>query len=248
MAWRRIVLVVVCVPLLTACATGVSPPGKSYAYSTHPVGTKEQPRPTVLLAHGCNGVGGPWETQWLHRLKHWGYNGVIVDSFTRRGHSNVCNRALLVSPYNRADDLEEVAQTVRKENWHRGAIAVIGMSHGGATALVVGGSPKISAISASVALYPGCMHIAQRDVESPRIPTQVHLGEKDHWTPVSSCMLVTSAFKRYHSHFVYPNAGHAYDIAVPPRNYMGHFLAYDQDASDKTFARIKAFLDDRLKK
>ena len=45
--------------------------------------------PAVVLAHGCNGVGGA-ETAWAKALHEWGYATFIIDSLKGRALKEVC--------------------------------------------------------------------------------------------------------------------------------------------------------------
>jgi dienelactone hydrolase len=136
----------------------------------------------VIIAHGCDGAQGKNYARWANQINQQGYNVVIVDSFTSRGYQKVCTQGYLVEPRLRAQDIDQQAQWIKQQSWHRGKIAVIGFSHGASTVLNIVNNPNIESIDSAIALYPGCgTKFVGRYISSPRRPTQVHLGDRDDW-------------------------------------------------------------------
>lgn len=202
--------------------------------------TRSLNAPTVILLHGCDGPN-LWTSDWTYRLSSWGYNVVIPSQFHKRGETNICNRGWIISPKTRLNDLESIIEWVNKQNWHNGKIALIGMSHGGATAISAAIDNRFKqTVNAAVSFYPGC-GLIREDFTNPLIPVMVHLGAKDAWTPCLEKNWIN------YKTFIYENAGHSFDIQLGYRNYMGHELWYDRSASLESQKHTKEFLDRILK-
>ena len=226
----------------------------SYAAdATQPISLKElflygEPRPTIIVAHGCDGISNQAYRDWAKELKSWGYNAILSDSFQIRKYVNLCasdKSAIQVMPSVRRDDLVEIAKYVKSQPWHSGKVGAIGFSHGGSTMLSIAASRQ-KEISAVVAYYPGCnrwfVHSSLTPViTEPEIPLQVHLAEKDDWTPISECNYLIGA-----EEFIYKNVTHGFDMDYPPRNYYGHYLRYDKEAHLLSKKRSKEFFDKNL--
>jgi pimeloyl-ACP methyl ester carboxylesterase len=124
-----------------------------------------------------------------------------------------------------------------------GKVALVGLSLGGAAALVHGGSLK-DRVSAIVAFYPALTMIAPQDdmkslAASLQVPVLVMAGEKDDEN--GCCMINTvrelDAAPKAGSLdlVVYPNAGHGFNLHDP------RFVYREKDAAD-AWARTLAFL------
>lgn len=252
-------LALVAVLLCQGCATpdriltATGKPSEVFA-SYYPA--KNQPAPTVLVAHGCAGVDSH-HTSWAAELNSWGYNAAVVDSFRARGFTTVCDRGGFVSAAERAADLVLVAQEVRRKPWHRGKIGAIGFSHGGSTMLALSKRDRYqvwaadflpedapSGIDALVSYYPGC--VAGGPPLQPDMPVMIHFAMQDDWTPPSSCGWFSGTAKfadpRYTVH-AYANATHTFDRMAPPRKYLTYYLAHDPDADRLSRQRTRAFFD-----
>ncbi len=205
--------------------------------------THNEPRATVFVAHGCDGViFGSQYYQWANEIHKMGFNAIIIDSFRQRGFKEVCGKGMLVPPSLRAQDYEEAARWVKSQSWHRGGIAVIGFSHGGSTALNIANNSKVRSVDAVIAYYPSCpTQFVGETISNPRIPAQLHLGGKDTWTPPNLC----GDTKNYET-FMYPNATHAFDVPRPARTYLGYFMQSDPEATQLSKQRVKKFLDENI--
>jgi dienelactone hydrolase len=203
---------------------------------------KEKPSPTVLIAHGCGGWRDRSYAQWAKHFSDNGYNAIVVDSFEFREYKNLCNKGYFVPPSLRADDFEAVAIWVKDQPWHKGGIAVIGFSHGGSTALNIANNSSVVNIDAAISFYPYCGKMNGADfigesIDNPRIPTQVHLGDADDWTPPILCGRMEK-YAVYH----YPDATHAFDMSLPDRKPHGYVLRYNKEAADLSRSRVDEFL------
>lgn len=191
--------------------------------------------PTIIMGHGCN---GPSYT-WPDRIREWGYNVVIPNSFTGRGHKDICHNTRLVTPEQRTRDIEEVAKWLSQQPWHSGKIGYIGFSHGGWTGQYLASNSSAN-ISAIVNYYPYCDY----DDYSPNIPVQIHIGKLDDWTPANRCIKV-SKHPNYDLH-VYNDAYHGFDVGVE-RVTAGHKISYNSEASKSAESKTKTFFERHLK-
>jgi dienelactone hydrolase len=205
-----------------------------------------EPRPTIIIAHGCDGVS-PAYRDWALVIRSWGYNTVLADSFQFRGHGILCNGMdnHKVMPMVRKDDLVEIAKFLKQQPWHKGKIGAIGFSHGGSTMLAIAAS-KQTDIDAVVAYYPSCHRLfvfssLTQHIFEPTIAVQVHLAEKDDWTPIADCNYLTGA-----EEYIYKGATHAFDMAYPPRSYGKYYLKYDEKADLLARKRTKEFFEVKL--
>jgi dienelactone hydrolase len=207
---------------------------------------KSAPRPTVIIAHGCDGTSNKSYQDWLLEVSNWGYNGIMIDSFQPRGFPNVCYPGPHVPPEIRSYDIKNIVDYVKKQSWHNGKIALIGFSHGGSTVLNFANNDRVSGIVAAVAYYPSCrtsrFNFIGRNWESPLIPVQVHFGSKDTWTPPEEC----GDMKNYET-YTYKGATHAFDMNFPTRTAYGYYMEYNPSADRLSRVRTKEFLDKHLK-
>lgn len=230
---KKTLALAILLSLLVGCST--------VQIETEPAITKQfltkSPRPTVIVAHGCDGVDNVSYTEWAKEINSWGYNAVVADSFKVRNlMSGVCVNPPMVLPETRAKDLIKLAAWIKTQPWHEGKIAVIGFSHGGSTVLNVANT-KQNFIDASVAYYPSC-HKKFSGLASyqPYIPVQAHLAGRDNWTPALECDYLPNEGK-----YLYPDATHAFDMHIPDRVYLGHHMAYNKKADTLARQRTKEF-------
>jgi dienelactone hydrolase len=221
------------------------PVNNSTVYVTVQKVTKTEPGPTIILAHTCAGIIHKMDVQgWAYTMSSWGYNVVVPDSFVPRGYrSGICTNTKVVSEVQRAEDINRVAEWVTKQPWHRGKIGLIGFSHGGKTVMEVVNRTDTK-ISAAVAYYPWC---TPRDT-SPKVPTQIHIGDLDDWTPSNRCERVKENYELY----VYKGAYHSFDREAPSRvregnNGSQHKLVYDPVATSVSEGRTREFFKQNLK-
>ena len=147
------------------------------------------PKHTVLHLHGCGGVKD-YSMSWVNRLNEWGYNVVIVDSFSMFGSVCYDNEKLAARPYNRVEDMYAVAAWVGKQPWNKGKPAAIGFSHGATTLHLASQSSHSKktkqVLSSAIAFYPFCYYDVLTDWAA-EFPFQMHVGKLDNWTPAWLC-------------------------------------------------------------
>ena len=220
-------------PLVAIPATLKLPPG-------------DGPFPAVIVLHGCGGRG-PSQLLWAARLNHWGYAALIPDSMSPRGVKRVCEPPLqpMVTPRDRVGDVGAAAAWLRtRSNIAPERIAVLGLSHGGATAVMATDRQYASIrLRAAIDYYGPCLDpLAHGDV-----PLLVLAGEADDWgNPALRCRLYGSELPSG-AHFeihTWPGVYHAFDNPNISREEIdGHVLEYDEAAANDSFARVHAFLD-----
>ncbi len=207
------------------------------------------PFPVVIVLHGCSGITGN-QRLWADRLNDWGYAALILDSFGPRGVKSVCAPIAqgTVTPYDRASDVISAALWLRgKPGLDPDRIAVLGSSHGGATAAWVTQAmyeqryPGL--VRAAVDYYGACRNAATHGT----VPLLALAGDADGWGwPARACEDYGYGIKSgqpFEQH-TYPGVVHAFDN---PRNTAGlniegHALLYDKAAADDSFRRVRQFL------
>jgi dienelactone hydrolase len=179
------------------------------------------PFPTVVLMHGCGGLGNA-EGGWVAPLAAAGYATFVVDSFTGRGLREVCtsSRALL-SVQRLPDAYGALRLLATHPRVDRRRIALMGFSHGGSVTLFSAtawateeyGREAAAAFAAFLPFYPGCnSDFPERRAVSA--PLRVHIGELDDWTPAAPCRELVALLKAggFDADItVYPDAHHSFD-------------------------------------
>ena len=193
-----------------------------------------QPRPAVLLLHGCAGMldsqGRPNERMRVYSqlLAHQGWHVLALDSFASRGVREICTRSSAqAAAVNLSTRVEDVRVFLR---WLTGQqtvdsrkLAVVGWSNGGSTVLDLthrsSNTPAqdAEALQASlrlaVAFYPGCA-ARQRLGYQPVVPVVLMVGLADDWTAPEPCLQLASDAVRVHA---FPGAYHGFDANGPVR-------------------------------
>ncbi len=208
------------------------------------------PFPAVILLHGCNGPF-PAPPPWAFRLNDWGYAVLMPDSMTPRGMKAVCDPAEQpkVTPWDRVGDVGAAANWLRTQiAIDPDRIAVLGLSHGGATAALAVEAPYAGMrLRAAIDYYGPCF--------DPRlhgsVPLLVLAGEADDWgNPAQSCRAYGKelhADQPFEIH-TYLGVYHAFDGGPSTQSiHTGHVLAYDRAAAQDSFVRVRAFLDRQLR-
>lgn len=178
---------------------------------------KTLPAPTVIVLHGCGGITDHHKA-WAQELQGWGFNAVVLDSFTNRDAKDVCKNLRLVSPTQRAMDAHYAAEWIAKQSWASPKIGVLGFSHGSWTALKITAKneratefPSGSKITAAVSYYPYCDKASIAD--SAAIPIQIHHGSLDDWNPIGPCKELAQSWVLGDNFYVYEGSHHAFDAA-----------------------------------
>lgn len=188
-----------------------------------------KPRPTVVMLHGCGGVGrndepNPRHAMWRDWLVARGLNVVFPLSFTARGLTEVCTvpmGARTVRPRDRVADVLATAEALRRRpEVDAERLVLWGFSHGGSTVLAtLAREPRARGLfRQAIAFYPGCSAYAEAAARGERLalaaPLAILIGEADDWTPAAPCRAwVESLAARGEAAeiTVYPGAFHDFD-------------------------------------
>ena len=115
-----------------------------------------------------------------------------------------------------------------------GPVAVIGFCMGGSIAFL--SATRLSGLACTVAYYGGV--IAKFADEKPKVPVQMHFGEKDQGIPMSDVEIIKQ--KRSDCEiYVYPEAGHGF--------HCDERGSYHQGSSKLAWDRTTAFLAKHMK-
>jgi carboxymethylenebutenolidase len=117
-----------------------------------------------------------------------------------------------------------------------GPVGIIGFCMGGTIAFLA--AARLNGLSAAIAYYGG--QIAKNADEKPKVPTQLHFGEKDASIPMSDVEIIKEKRGRDCEIYVYPDAGHGFNC-----DERG---SYNEAAAKVAWRRSIAFLQTNLKK
>jgi dienelactone hydrolase len=180
-----------------------------------------------------------------------GYATLRLDSFTARGYSNVCGNPGQVSVGERAQDVFAAAYLLAaRPDVRTDRIAVLGLSHGGGTAIYVARdheelrpwrerlATRHGKLVASVALYGGCL--ASRARSHSRFRSQAGMiGHQLHlvWSQIQANGIMQA--------IVYPEAYHSFDapLASKPHRAYGHLLATTRQPLTLTRGCLNFYID-----
>lgn len=205
--------------------------------------------PTVVILHGCGGVDSH-HTDWAKQVNAWGFNAVVLDSFSTRNARSVCQKPFSVTPSQRAVDLQYTAKWIKSQTWGKSTIGVIGFSHGAWSTLYAVSKNEIirevgtTLISSAVAMYPYCD--TSRIFDTVALPVQIHVGNLDTWTPASMCQDLSRNWGILDNSFVYADSYHGFDRHNTNIAVAGHILRSNPTADVTARSRIKEFLSKTL--
>ena len=216
------------------------------------------PFPTVILLHGCAGVGANVK-EWAVWLQHEGYAAFVLDSFRGRGLKRLCGGGAALTGRMRSPDVFVAGaylKTLAQVDARR--IAAIGYSHGAGTALWAAATESrypSSDIRAFVLFYPPCAGWKRLTGTTPVL---MLLGGKDDWTPAAPCEALAQAASRAGrkvTAVVYPDAYHHFDgaevkrrtIIHDARGGLGATIEYNPRAHEDAEKQVLAFLKENLK-
>jgi dienelactone hydrolase len=196
------------------------------------------PFPAVIFMPGCGGVDSPparaSQKTLTDHLQSKGVATLIVDPFTPRGQLRGCSGgnsgtkdALAAVKVLRAmPDIEVKHIFLQGLSW--GATSSLGLVD---TTNPDSSDAKVAGV---IAYYPSCSVVAD-----PSVPVLVLIGEKDDWTPASTCTALkdTPNFEVV----VYPGATHAFNMPGVG-DWEGHHMVYDEKATQDAERRADAFM------
>ena len=230
----------VVVPSLETGANGM--PTMIPALLFRPLGaTANAGVPLVVALHGCGGMFGPRSgrepalserfSTWTEQFLADGYAVLWPDSFTPRGHREICTTKMgdrtITAASRRLDVLGALEFAAKFPGIDAQRIAVVGWSHGGSTTLAAINSENSRVarfraraesppfFRAAVALYPGCS-TPLRDGPKwrPATTASIHIGASDDWTPAAPCVALAESMREAGQPLtvrVYPDSYHGFD-------------------------------------
>jgi len=241
----------------------------------------------VIAVHGCGGMYGSAASRagqlserfaaWTDVLLRDGYAVLWPDSFTPRGRREICtirtgDRAITAAT-RRLDVLGALAHAAQLPDVDRRRTALVGWSHGGSTTLATinAKDPRIAAYRAApdaapffvaaVAFYPGCASSLRLNARwQPGMPTAIHIGARDDWTPAAPCVELGQAMRERMEPVtvtVYPDSHHGFDApngkvrvlnSVPNGVNPGQGVTVGPNPAARAAAidAVRAFLRERL--
>ena len=116
-----------------------------------------------------------------------------------------------------------------------GPVGIIGFCLGGSVAYAA--ATKLSGLSAAVGYYGGA--IARFADDKPRVPTQLHFGDKDAGIPLSDVDMIRAKRPELEIH-VYPGAQHGF--------HCDERASYDKKSAEIAWPRSLAFFAKHLGK
>jgi dienelactone hydrolase len=210
--------------------------------------------PVVIALHSCSGytaeMYGGELALWVAFLQGQGYATFKLDSFTARGYSDVCTTYAVTAADRAADVLAAATPLAGRPDVRPDRIAVIGVSHGGGTAVYVARdhmelrppraqlAARGGRLAASMGLYPIC---GSPEGSPLIVPLLALSGALDDWVPAARCVAIANMpANRLMTVEVYPGAYHAFDIPGMRAHYkLGRMLAYDAAATADAHARVQ---------
>jgi carboxymethylenebutenolidase len=175
------------------------------------------------------------------RLADEGYTAVAPALFDRTEKNFECGytpdeianaRKFITNPNWDAmlKDTQAAIDNLKKE----GPVAIIGFCMGGSIAFLA--AARLNGLSAAIAYYGGA--IAKFADEKPKVPVQMHFGEKDQSIPMTDVEMIKT--KRPDCEiYVYPDAAHGF--------HCDERGSYNAAASKVAWARSMEFLKKHLK-
>ncbi len=204
---------------------------------------RQSPYPVIIDLHGCNGIWEQRDRHWLPFFLDRGFAVLQVDSFTRRGYSNICNDVFKIAPMTRTLDVAHAVRLILKDpQFDSSNIFLLGYSHGGTTVLLTNmyDSAVFSRIRGAIAYYPYCLDA----LPVLNMHLLILIGEHDDWTPANECrrMRVIDNNRHRLDLIVYPNTYHTFDVPGLDARYYGHRVLYNPKAAAASFEKVKSFL------
>ena len=208
------------------------------SYRADPTGT---PKAAVVVIQEIFGVNHHIRSV-CDRLAGVGYIAIAPSLFDRMEPNFQCGyspdeiataRKFIANPDWAAMLLDTQAAIDEVKNV--GPVGIIGFCLGGSIAYAA--ATKLSGLSAAVGYYGGA--IVRFADDKPKVPTQLHFGEKDQGIPLSDVDTIKSKRPDVEI-FVYPGAQHGF--------HCDERASYDKASADIAWPRSLDFFAKHLKK
>jgi carboxymethylenebutenolidase len=176
------------------------------------------------------------------RLAEEGYNAVAPALFDRTEKGFECGYT--------PDEIANARKFVANPNWDamlkdtqatiddlkkEGPVGIIGFCMGGSIAFLA--ATRLSGLSAAVAYYGG--QIAKFADEKPKVPLQMHFGEKDQGIPVTDVEMIKKKQPNAEI-YTYPDAPHGF--------HCDERASFNEAASKAAWPRTMEFFKKHVKK
>jgi dienelactone hydrolase len=236
--------------------SGIEPkPVRLIGYLARPQGAG--PFSAVVLLHGCGGFHSSM-ISWADRLSRYGYAALAVDSFGPREMDENCGGFFFDEQA--ADAYAALGYLAAKPFVRPSHVAVMGFSMGGGSVLAALEKGPLEQrypdkFRAGIAFYPVCQYASGITTG----PVLVLVGDKDDWTPSSSCEAMAAGRSELGAPrmpgdrssielVVYPGVHHDFDqldlFLAPGRGITikGHRAEFNEDAMRDSIVRVRDFL------
>jgi carboxymethylenebutenolidase len=176
------------------------------------------------------------------RLAEEGYNAVAPALFDRTEKGFECGYT--------PDEIANARKFVANPNWDamlkdtqatiddlkkEGPVGIIGFCMGGSIAFLA--ATRLSGLSAAVAYYGG--QIAKFADEKPKVPLQMHFGEKDQGIPMTDVEMIKKKQPNAEI-YTYPDAPHGF--------HCDERASFNEAASKAAWPRTMEFFKKHVKK
>jgi dienelactone hydrolase len=205
------------------------------------------PFPAVIILSGCTGVGP--DARIVRRVNAdylpKGIATLVVDSFTPRGITEACSDPNLDAVrYRVKDAYAAMSWLSARSEIDAKHIFLQGYSHGAITAIAAidaqWPATHQQKFAGVIAFYPYCFSSSKFSV-----PTIILVGELDDWTPAELCKGIVD--KTNVEITVYPKTLHAFAMPGLDMMYLGHHVAYQEEAANDAQRRALALIGARIK-
>jgi len=230
-------------------------PVRLIGYLARPPGAG--PFSAVVLLHGCGGFHSSM-ISWADRLSRYGYAALAIDSFGPRGMDDHCGGFFFDEQA--ADGYAALRYLTAQPFVRPSHVALMGFSMGGGSVLAALEKDLMEQrypgkFRAGIAFYPVCQYASGLTTG----PVLVLVGDKDDWTPSSSCEAMVAGRSELGAPrtpgdrssielVVYPGVHHSFDqldLSLAPTRGItikGHRAEFNEEATKDSIVRVRDFL------
>jgi dienelactone hydrolase len=207
------------------------------------------PFPAVIMVSGCKGFDAKWAKGHYDytqsKLVESGFVTLRVNYLAARSVS-ICWPLVTIEEV--ASDISIAVKYLRQQPFvKKGALNVLGWSHGGGAALKAlgqSGNREPVQVDAVVVYYPSCNFWQEWDSKTPIL---VLVGAIDNLTPISECESVFNILPKRDNVTVrvYDNARHCFDFPDLPAKMQSEFggtIGYNEAAAKAAWVEMTNFL------
>jgi len=209
--------------------------GSVFGYLYRPASAAKVP--AVVIVHGSGGVSAAREGFWARELSAFGMAALVIDSFTPRGVDSTVEDQSRVTTMQMVGDAFAALSFLSLQDFVDPArVAVMGMSKGGAVALLAADRHTLRdgrlPFAAHLPLYPSCS-LQYRSPRPSAAPVLMLIGAEDNYVGVRLCVGYAERLRAAGGKAelkTYPGAHHAFDGDTSQQREF--FLARAQNYSE----------------